>query len=112
MPGGKSITGTSFDAFAASCRAALDLADLVGVLVDGPAVAGAEHLPQAAQLAEQRIENASVLAQTGARTSGVAPLPNSRSNTTCGLSSIGSGLVRGVGSLSGVGSSIHEIEFV
>ena len=33
-----------------------------------------------------------------ARTSGVAPLPNSRSNTTCGLSSIGSGLVRGVGS--------------
>ena len=47
-----------------------------------------------------------------ARTSGVAPLPNRRSKTTCGLSSIGSGLVRGIGSVSGVGSSIQEIEFV
>jgi hypothetical protein len=47
-----------------------------------------------------------------ARTSGVDPLPNNRSNTTCGLSSIGSGLVRGTVSLSGVGSSTHEIEFV
>ena len=47
-----------------------------------------------------------------ARNSGVAPLPNSRSNTTCGLSSIGRGLVRGTVSPSGVGRSIHEIEFV
>ncbi len=47
-----------------------------------------------------------------ARTSGVAPLPNRRSNTTCGLSSIGSGLVRAIGSFAGVGSSIHEIELV
>jgi len=47
-----------------------------------------------------------------ARTSGVAPLPNRRSKTTCGLSSIGSGLVRGTVSISGVGSSTHEIEFV
>ena len=48
-----------------------------------------------------------------ARTSGVEPLPNSRSKTTCGFSSIGSGLVRGTVSVSsGVGSSIHEIEFV
>ena len=46
-----------------------------------------------------------------ARTSGVAPLPNSRSKTACGFSSIGSGLVRS-GSLGGVGRSIHEIEFV
>src|SRR5262249_46150459 len=47
-----------------------------------------------------------------ARTSGVAPLPNRRSNTFCGLSSIGSGLVCTYGSFGGVGSSIHEIEFV
>jgi hypothetical protein len=46
------------------------------------------------------------------RTSGVAPLPNSRSNTFCGLSSIGSGLVCTYGSFGGVGTSIHEIEFV
>ena len=47
-----------------------------------------------------------------ARTSGVAPLPNRRSKTTWGLSSMGRGLVRGVGSPSGVGSSTHEIELV
>ena len=47
-----------------------------------------------------------------ARTSGVEPLPNRRSKTTCGFSSIGSGLVRGTVSFSGVGSSTHEIEFV
>ena len=47
-----------------------------------------------------------------ARTSGVEPLPNRRSKTTCGFSSIGRGLVRGTVSFSGVGSSIHENEFV
>jgi hypothetical protein len=47
-----------------------------------------------------------------ARTSGVAPLPNKRSNTTCGLSSIGNGLVRRIGSFSGVGSPTQEIELV
>ena len=47
-----------------------------------------------------------------ARISGVAPLPNSRSKTACGFSSIGSGLVRSSGSPGGVGRSIHEIEFV
>ena len=47
-----------------------------------------------------------------ARTSGVAPLPNSRSNTTCGFSSIGSGAVRISGSPGGVGSPTHEIELV
>src|SRR5687768_18541567 len=47
-----------------------------------------------------------------ARCSGVEPLPNRRSKTTCGLSSIGSGLVRGTFSSGGVGSSIHEIELV
>src|SRR5262245_255666 len=47
-----------------------------------------------------------------ARTSGVEPLPNSRSNTFCGLSSIGSGLVCTNGSFGGDGSSTHEIEFV
>ena len=46
-----------------------------------------------------------------ARTSGVEPLPNSRSNTACGFSSIGSGLVR-IGSPGGVGRPIHEMEFV
>ena len=47
-----------------------------------------------------------------ARTSGVPPLPNSRSNTTCGFSSIGSGAVRISGSSGGVGSPTQEIEFV
>src|SRR5262245_7292645 len=47
-----------------------------------------------------------------ARNSGVDPLPKSRSNTTCGFSSIGSGLVRGTFSSGGVGSSIQEIELV
>jgi hypothetical protein len=50
-----------------------------------------------------------------ARTSGVAPDPNRRSKTTCGFSSIGSGLVRtcaGPGPVVSGGSSIHEIEFV
>src|SRR2546425_1343193 len=37
-----------------------------------------------------------------ARTSGVAPLPNSRSKTTCGFNSIGSGVV----------AVFHEMEFV
>ena len=46
------------------------------------------------------------------RSSAVAPLPNSRSNTTAGLSSIGIGLVRCTVSFAGVGTSIHEIEFV
>jgi len=48
------------------------------------------------------------------RTSGVAPLPNRRSKTTCGLSSIGSGLVRGMLSPGRPedGSPTHEIEFV
>src|SRR6516225_3657626 len=47
-----------------------------------------------------------------ARISAVEPLPNSRSKTFCGLSSIGSGLVWTYGSLGGVGNSTHEIEFV
>src|SRR6266516_1739430 len=47
-----------------------------------------------------------------ARTSGVEPLPNNRSNTFCGFSSIGIGLVCTYGSFGGVGSSIHEMEFV
>ena len=47
-----------------------------------------------------------------ARTSRVEPLPNRRSNTTCGFSSIGSGLVRCTVSFSGVGKSTHEIELV
>ena len=47
-----------------------------------------------------------------ARISGVAPLPNSRSNTTCGFSSIGSGLVRAAARPGGVGRPTHEIEFV
>ncbi len=46
------------------------------------------------------------------RISGVVPLPNSRSKTTCGLSSIGSGLVRASVSFGSLGRSIHEIEFV
>src|SRR3989441_3456277 len=41
--------------------AALDLANLVGVLIDRPAVAGAELLHQAGQLAADGIENAAVL---------------------------------------------------
>src|SRR5262245_19129733 len=45
------------------------------------------------------------------RSSGVEPDPNSRSKTTCGLSSIGSGLVRWT-STGGVSRPIHEIEFV
>ena len=47
-----------------------------------------------------------------ARSAGVPPLPNSRSKTTCGLSSIGIGAVRISGSVDGVGRPIHEIEFV
>jgi hypothetical protein len=47
-----------------------------------------------------------------ARSSGVPPLPNSRSKTTCGLSSIGSGAVRISGSVDGVGNPTHEMEFV
>jgi len=46
------------------------------------------------------------------RISGVAPEPKSRSKTTCGLSSIGSGLVRCSPSPGVVGRPIHEMELV
>jgi hypothetical protein len=47
-----------------------------------------------------------------ARTSAGPTLPNSLSNTTCGLSSIGSGAVRMRDSSGGVGRPVHEIELV
>ena len=99
MPGGNPNTGHVARRFRGQLEAALDLANLVGVLVDGSADRsrrGPSRRP--AQLAERANRECSGSgACARARTSGVAPLPNSRSNTTCGLSSIGSGLVRGDG---------------
>ena len=114
MPGGQLHLRHVGRRLGGNLQPALDLANLVGVLIDGPAIARAECPWQAGQLARDAQSSMLRLCRSrSARSSGVAPLPNRRSKTTCGLSSIGSGLVRGSGSPgSAVGSPTHEIELV
>ena len=90
----------------------LDFADLVGVLVDRPPIAGAELPVQAGELAADRIENAAVLAQArraDLRRRAAAEQPFEH-RLRVQLHRQRAGAHERLAG--GVGKSIHEIEFV
>ena len=72
----------------------LDFAHRVDVVGHRRAIARPERAEQPLQLLVHRVENAPLLrGPAPARCAGVPPSPNSRSNTTRGLFSVGSGVV-------------------
>ena len=111
-PGGRSKLGHVARRFCGQLEAPLDLADLVDVLIDDAAIGRRRDPSAARQLADQRIEDAAALleprgTQLRRRAAAEQPLEHHLR-----IELHRERAVRISGSVDGVGSPIHEIEFV